>query len=302
MWATESKKVAGVEFVGLDDEAREQIRKWITLAISPRGLQEESASLEETQQVTEALAAPEPTNAMPILEPEIARVVFQNQSRHSIATNLVGVVPPVETQDAETVSRNFSAKSTRPVVTVNHSHPTGPVTLFSQETRYNREVIDHERTSGFRKALQRIGLPLAAVLLLSTFVFGYHLRMTGNDRQGREVTAAEKVPEFASDSSVNSGIPTVNPKPPLDSPGFVLQVGAMTHKENADVLAESLRQRKFSALVFRRGTGSLYRVVVGPYSDADSALRVKEELKNRVSRLSAQNGFPRLRIFLDTEL
>ena len=62
---------------------------------------------------------------------------------------------------------------------------------------------------------------------------------------------------------------------------FVLQVGAMAHEENADALAESLRQRNFPVNVSRSGTSRLYRVVVGPYNDVDSTLRVKEQLKKQ---------------------
>lgn len=55
----------------------------------------------------------------------------------------------------------------------------------------------------------------------------------------------------------------------------------MTHKENADALAEILRRRYFPAIVSHPGTDRFYRVVVGPYRDADSALTAKEELKGQ---------------------
>ncbi len=60
--------------------------------------------------------------------------------------------------------------------------------------------------------------------------------------------------------------------------GFVLQVGAMAHKENAEALAEKLRAKSFPAFVFDQGGDGLYRVDVGPYPDADYARGVKEEL------------------------
>jgi cell division septation protein DedD len=55
-------------------------------------------------------------------------------------------------------------------------------------------------------------------------------------------------------------------------------MGAMTLKDNADALAESLRKKYFPAFVSHHGN-RFYRVVVGPYSDADSTLKAKEELK-----------------------
>ncbi len=60
--------------------------------------------------------------------------------------------------------------------------------------------------------------------------------------------------------------------------GFVLQVGAMAHQENAEALAKSLQQKNFPAFVFDRGGDGLYRVDVGPYPDAKYAHDVKSEL------------------------
>jgi cell division septation protein DedD len=53
----------------------------------------------------------------------------------------------------------------------------------------------------------------------------------------------------------------------------------MRHEENAEALAELLRQNDFPAFVIEPGANPLYRVAVGPYSDVDSALKVKEALK-----------------------
>jgi cell division septation protein DedD len=290
VWATESKKVVGLEFVGLNDEAREQVRKWINSAISTEGIQKESASLEETERLTEAPVAPEPANVMPILESEIERAAFRNQSRHSIATNLVGVARRADSKDGEAVPPSFSTKSIRPVAG-NLNHPTSPDALFSEERRYNCEVVNYERTGLLHKALQRSGLPLAAVLSFAMIVFCYHSQSTGNNRQARAVTAAGKVPAVLVGRSVNSENPTVNPKLPLDTRHFALQVGAMRHRENADVLAELLRRRNFSVFVFKRSTDSLYRVIVGPFSDADSTLRVKEALQKQGFETIRANSF-----------
>ncbi|MGB2888075.1 MAG: SPOR domain-containing protein, partial [Candidatus Acidiferrales bacterium] len=71
--------------------------------------------------------------------------------------------------------------------------------------------------------------------------------------------------------------PTISP----DLPGFVLQVGAMAHEDNADALAEALRQRNLPVFVSRRGTVRFYIVAVGPYSNADSAVTVKAELESQ---------------------
>jgi cell division septation protein DedD len=66
----------------------------------------------------------------------------------------------------------------------------------------------------------------------------------------------------------------------MDS-GLVLQVGAMKLEDNASALAQDLRKKKFPAMVFRHGNDKLYRVAVGPYSDADSTAKVKEQLEKQ---------------------
>jgi cell division septation protein DedD len=60
----------------------------------------------------------------------------------------------------------------------------------------------------------------------------------------------------------------------------MLQVGAMAHKENADALVQALQRRNFPVFV-SQGADRFYRVVVGPYTDVDSTLRAKEELKEQ---------------------
>ena len=67
----------------------------------------------------------------------------------------------------------------------------------------------------------------------------------------------------------------------MDHSAFVLQVGAMVHEENANSLAESLRQMNFPAFVFKSPTDRFHRVVVGPYNGVDATLRAKNQLEKR---------------------
>lgn len=73
--------------------------------------------------------------------------------------------------------------------------------------------------------------------------------------------------------------PSRAPQAPVASAGFVLQVGAMTHKENADALVDTLRKKNFPAFVVARGGDRFFRVDVGPYPDATYARGVRDELK-----------------------
>ncbi|MFY9532264.1 MAG: SPOR domain-containing protein [Candidatus Acidiferrales bacterium] len=133
----------------------------------------------------------------------------------------------------------------------------------------------------------QIELVLAAALLSWAFIFlGHYFGRIGDNRQARS-SAAAKVPELPSKSSaapVNQSPATTPSLPPtisLDRPGFVLQVGAMTHEDNADALAEALHHRNLPAFVFRHGTDRFYIVAVGPYGDADSTVTVKGELERQ---------------------
>lgn len=105
-----------------------------------------------------------------------------------------------------------------------------------------------------------------------------------NHWQDKEIMAAGKV-EIPAPSSTASVEPPPAPTlslpatRPLSLPGFVLQVAAMKHEDNADALAKTLQRKNFPAFVFRRGASPFYRVAVGAYGDPDSADRVKDELK-----------------------
>jgi HlyD family secretion protein len=70
------------------------------------------------------------------------------------------------------------------------------------------------------------------------------------------------------------------PAAPAKLGGFVLQVGAMTHRENADALVASLRGKNFPAFVLARDGDRFYRVDVGPYPDVANARIAKNELKD----------------------
>ena len=87
--------------------------------------------------------------------------------------------------------------------------------------------------------------------------------------------------------------PALSPKLPATVPatpsktifstasGFVLQVGAMKSQDNAVSLAGLLRQKNFPAFVVKPASDPLYRVMVGPYSDAKSAAGGESELRKQ---------------------
>lgn len=125
-------------------------------------------------------------------------------------------------------------------------------------------------------------LVLGALSLFSGIALVRHYLGVGNPWPGKEIMAASKVHEIPTPTSIQSverptlSLPVTRP---LSLPGFVLQVAAMKHEDNADALAKTLQAKNFPAFVFKRGANPFYRVVVGAYGDPDSADRVRNELK-----------------------
>jgi len=61
---------------------------------------------------------------------------------------------------------------------------------------------------------------------------------------------------------------------------IVLQVAALTREGDALALAEALQKKKFPAFVLTPGADVYYRVQVGPYADAQSAVIARRGLEN----------------------
>jgi len=119
---------------------------------------------------------------------------------------------------------------------------------------------------------------IAIVVLLVTLLAVRHHRQRSDSASPQSIVSA--VPQAGTEISPkpeNTSLETITHS--LDEPGFVLQVGAMRQERNADALSNSLKQRGYSVIVFRRATDQFYRVAVGPYSDRSSVDRVKNELK-----------------------
>jgi SPOR domain len=122
------------------------------------------------------------------------------------------------------------------------------------------------------------------VLLISAAVIflRHHARGVADRRSAPEIKSEASAPGIL---SVSSTVEPSTPAPPAtlpsDVPGFVLQVAAMKHEDNAEALERTLHQKNFPAFVFKRGAGTLYQVAIGVYGDSVSAVRVKDELEKQ---------------------
>ena len=269
-WLGASMKRAGLEFTGIPEEARNQIKQWISSELHANELVEET-TLERIEPSKDG-----PGNVIPFPEPETMGSVAEYQNLHSIADDAVEAPPGVEK-----VPQYSRVQSTTLSVTENARATAAPLFAWSElEARVNREINARERTSFPGLSSRVIGFTVGAILLLSAvFFLGYQLQKNRRSQPRVEAVAPAKAPGSSTDSTANPANSRVDPTPPSDHPGFMLQTGAMTHKENADALAEALQRRNFPAFVFRPEADRFYRVDVGPYTDADSALRAQEELK-----------------------
>jgi septal ring-binding cell division protein DamX len=283
-WINASKKTVGVEFVDLPDEARKQIRQWVPLPLHPNGSADEKPVGEQIEAAKIVPPAREPERAIEVSEPESTGRVVEDQSRNVIDKELVGVLPSaVETRGAETVSEGSAAESREPSAAENAGHRTGSPVALSYGRQYGRQIGGRRRSIRLGKSGRQIWGWVVAALLLSAFGYlAFHFRASASNNQAGEVTDTAKVLEVPANSPPNTERQkSIVDPPPLESPSFVLQVGAMTYKSNADALAESLRKRNFPAFVSHRETDRFYRVVVGPYHGVDATSKVEEELNKQ---------------------
>jgi hypothetical protein len=242
-WRSASKKTVGVEFTELPDEARQQIETWVSF-ISDAGDKKKNAPRKKIAPVRTAGSILE-TNAPAPPQGRMAESVSGTRSHSSMLTF---AMPTNEAQDAALVPEDTATDS---------------FAIVAPKTRH-------------------LGVWLiASVLWISGFVFfGYLWRHTGNN-QSEGGTAAVVVAPAVPPTVPASPAATLNSQSPPPSSGYVLQVGAMAHKENADALASSLRQRNLPAFVAKPTNNRLYLVLVGPYDAGDHADAVKRALEKQ---------------------
>jgi hypothetical protein len=153
-------------------------------------------------------------------------------------------------------------------------HETDLVDHHRPEARVNERLSRH----GASHYLTWFFLGVLSIWAAAIFLRQYARGVVDN-RQAIEIKSSGKVPGAPSpDLTFKQSTLALPAAISSDLPGFVLQVAAMKHKDNADSLVESLRRRNFPVFVFKRGNDSFYRVAVGVYCDADSAVRAKDAL------------------------
>lgn len=254
-WVSGSKTTAGVEFVDLPDEGHTRIMKWISPVQSSTSVTESRPV--ENGAMSPRLATSDAECAVSVPESETTASVVEDQDETVIVGYPIEVLPSrAEKRGVETASEASAAESTE-----------------ADATEKPGMIL-------FGKFDRPIAVLVLAALLLSTIIIllTSHFQTLVSNQPADDVAVATKEPGSPPRISVHPTKASLHPNRPLNGPGFVLQVGAMISKDNADALAESLRKQNFPAFVSWHETDRFYRVVVGPFDEPDSTSEVKAEL------------------------
>jgi len=92
----------------------------------------------------------------------------------------------------------------------------------------------------------------------------------------RQAPAPAPAPEVARTSSGNSQTATVQTGGV--QPGFVVQIAAVSRKDDADALLGSLRKKNYPVFVLADAGDHLFHVQVGPFADRTAAQQIKDRL------------------------
>jgi septal ring-binding cell division protein DamX len=298
-WISASKRTAGVEFIDLSYESLISVKNWLSSIESPNASQEENAAPEGLAPPKSAVIFDEAADATSIAEPAKADIVVEEPVQELIAEDPAPVLHRVETKDAGAASGHAIGENERGTPRENVGPPArGPeLTLFRRSISLDGSLTNNELRGASSKRRAYIGLLISAALLLSVVMsLGYFLRKSTNRQPEEKPLSSEKQPEAAPTSSMieTSTSSMVAPQKPVAPPdaGFILQVAAMKDENDAISFADSLRQKGFPAYVFKPAAVNFYRILIGPYSDADSAVKVEEKLRTEGFQVIRKRNTP----------
>jgi cell division septation protein DedD len=264
-WTDQTKNVAGLAFVDMSEEARREVRNWLSFSDSLRELRDDWASSQTP-----------------------ARRTFENNPDFA---SLRGV-------DTGTGAPEYPGSR---AITQDALRPAGYATAPDSAADDPSEASAIRETN-YRRL--RVAASVTVVLLLVPVVVAirrlHPLRLVAS-RFAEKRAASLAIPDAARASPVPPAfaIPVQTPAsalpqnivapnhvPATNPPGQTeenvqlgFQVAAMSAEENANQLAESLRGKNFPTVVSRKPGQHLYRVLVGPYPDKQSARQASAALE-----------------------
>ena len=280
-WMSTSRQTAGVEFIDLSYESLVSIKTWVSSIASRNASEEENAIPDRVAPPKSMLACDGAADVTSIPEPAKTDIVVEELVQELITEDLAAMLPSIGTRGAGGVSGNAGGN-----VPGENVSPTREfeLTLPPRGVRSDGRPANNELPGVASKLSRPIGLLVGAAVLLALFIF-YSVRRAASSLTAERATR-EKLSEAPS-NGVTSSVMAPNTKGASSDDGFILQVAAMRSENSAILLASLLQRRGFPGYVFKPAAAKLYRVLVGPYGDADSAVKVEEKLR--------QQGFEAIR-------
>ncbi len=105
----------------------------------------------------------------------------------------------------------------------------------------------------------------------------------GAARSGSGVTAGgashtESVPAVAAPAEHTAPPPAATPEPPAATGTFVVQVAAVSHEEDAQLLVSALRAKGYPVNARSDTSDKFFHIQVGPYTNIKDATAAKQKL------------------------
>jgi cell division septation protein DedD len=309
VWSNDEKHVAGIEFVGLTEDARREVQAWLSFGDS---LQELRGTWAGDRAAT-GLPDPSGINSFQ------TRAVGQQASEEDGWEGEQGQEYVDPEYDAPSVGDSRDEEDSARSEARAEKEPNNQIAV---DPAGAPDIFD--RTSA-GDAANRRRFPLlasaAVLLILLALAAGRYdtlARIAGwfakksaapsgdaplAQAQPKVTEAphapASRLPVAAPPASLAAGnkrvgaVPGPNvPLAPAAGGKFALQVAAMREEENAKQLEESLQSKNFAAFVSKRPGDHFYRVMVGPYPDNQSARLAQSALEKDGMKSIARRWTP----------
>ncbi len=309
VWSNDEKHVAGIEFVGITEDARREVQAWLSFGDS---LQELRGTWAGDRAAT-GLPDPSGINSFQ------TRAVGQQASEEDGWEGEQGQEYVDPEYDAPSVGDSRDEEDSARSEARAEKEPNNQIAV---DPAGAPDIFD--RTSA-GDAANRRRFPLlasaAVLLILLALAAGRYdtlARIAGwfakksaapsgdaplAQAQPKVTEAphapASRLPVAAPPASLAAGnkrvgaVPGPNvPLAPAAGGKFALQVAAMREEENAKQLEESLQSKNFAAFVSKRPGDHFYRVMVGPYPDNQSARLAQSALEKDGMKSIARRWTP----------
>jgi hypothetical protein len=255
IWQDQTKSLTGIEFVNLSDQARREITKWLTFGTSLqelRGTWSTEGTRSRQNKPGSLLFSPRPQDDRLF---ERLNAASETEEQRSISYLGRGHVM------FSARRKNFEAywRSARVVL-------WGLVVILALAAVWTGQ--HGNMALSLEKFFAKSTEPASALVPSPAATKG----TPSGAAPGREIRVAEN-------STPSLPVPPTAAIPANATGDMVLQVAAMSSRENANALAESIRRKNLPVFVSRRSTDHFYKVLVGPYSDKATLASAKNSLQ-----------------------